>query len=157
MKNLIIISGSTRIIKDIPRPIPAIQRFDGVFIRLIRKYLKKARDIDILILSPVYGLISGEEKIEYKEPIGENWRKLKFDSNAISRMRESNLRMLRKWLSKRNYAEIYINVGKNMLKLIEGFEQIVPQTTKVTYAQGSGIGPKMTHMKSWIESRICKT
>jgi hypothetical protein len=156
MKNLIIVSGSTRLNKEPSHPIPAIQRFDGVFIRLIRKYYRQTKNIDVLILSPVYGLISGEEKIEFKEPIGESWRELNLDSDTISKIRESNLKKLMKWLSKRNYTEIYVNVGKNMLKLIEGFEKIVPQTITVTYAQGPGIGPKMTHMKSWIESRIYK-
>jgi len=151
------VSGSTRLIKNPPQPIPAIQRFDGVFIRLIRKYYRQTRNLDILILSPVYGLISGEEKIEFKEPIGESWRELNLDSNTISKIRESNLKKLTKWLSKRKYTEIYVNIGKNMLKLIEGFEKIVPQTTNITYAQGPGIGPKMAHMKNWIESRICKT
>ncbi|MEM2875951.1 MAG: hypothetical protein QXL67_03235 [Candidatus Bathyarchaeia archaeon] len=50
MKSLVIVSGSTRLIKEPPTPIPAIQRFDGVFIRRVRKYHKQIRDIDIAFL-----------------------------------------------------------------------------------------------------------
>ncbi|MEM3551788.1 MAG: hypothetical protein QXV01_11940, partial [Candidatus Bathyarchaeia archaeon] len=61
MKKLMIISGSMRLLKEPEEPIPAIQRFDGVFVRLVRKYSKKLRDIDIYILSPIYGLVKAEE------------------------------------------------------------------------------------------------
>jgi len=109
MKNLIIVSGSTRLNKEPSQPIPAIQRFDGVFIRLVRKYYRQTKDIDVLILSPVYGLISSEEKIDFREPIGENWRELNLDNNIVSKLRESNLKVLKKVLSKRNYTEITSN------------------------------------------------
>jgi hypothetical protein len=41
-----------------------------------------------------------------------------------------------------------------LLKIIEGFDKVVPRSTKITYAEGSGIGPKMAHMKKWIEVNI---
>jgi hypothetical protein len=64
-----IISGSRRILKEPFTPIPALQRLDGVFIRLVRKYNEKLRNVDILILSPIYGMITADAEIEYKEPI----------------------------------------------------------------------------------------
>lgn len=154
MKKLIIVSGSTRLLKEPAEPIPAIQRFDGVFIRLVRKYHKQLRDFDILILSPLYGLIKAEEKIGFIEPIQGSWRDLNLNENEISKLRESSLSTLQKLLKKKQYGEIYVNVGKNMLKIMKGFDKIVPQTIKITYAQGPGIGPKMAHMKNWIESHI---
>jgi len=154
MKKLIIVSGSYRVIREPKNPIPALERFDGVFIRLIRKYYKELRNFDILILSPTYGLIKAEEKIGFKEPIRGSWRKLELSKDTVSRLRDSSLSTLQRLLTKQQYDEIYINVGKNLLKIIEGFNQIVPQTTKITYAQGPGIGPKMTHMKNWIESHM---
>lgn len=154
MKKLIIVAGSPRIRKEPANPIPAIQRFDGVFIRLVRKYSKHLRDFDVLILSPVYGLIKAEQKIGFKEPIRGSWRDLDLSKDDISELRESSLSTLQKLLTRREYNEIYVNVGKSMLKVIEGFEKTVPQSTKITYSQGPGIGPKMAHMKNWIESHI---
>lgn len=154
MKKLLIISSSLRIIKEPKEPIPATKRFDGTLIRSIRNYVDKLKNVDILILSPVYGLIPPEKKIPYHEPIGGNWGKVQFSKNEIGTAKKVNLIIIEKLLSKRKYDEIYINVGKTMLQLIEGFEQIVPKTTKITYAQGRGIGPKVAHMKNWMELQL---
>ena len=134
MKKLIIVSGSTRLLKEPAEPIPAIQRFDGVFVRLVRKYYKKPRDFDVLILSPIYGLIKAEEEISFREPIHGSWRQLSLSENDISKLRNSSLSTLQKLITKRQYEEIYVNVGKSMLKIIGGFEKIVPPTIKITYS-----------------------
>ncbi|MEM2969540.1 MAG: hypothetical protein QXR63_01230 [Candidatus Bathyarchaeia archaeon] len=62
MKKLIIISASARLLKEPVEPILATQRFDGVFIKLLRKYQKQLRNFDILILSPVHSLIKAEKR-----------------------------------------------------------------------------------------------
>jgi len=151
------VSGSTRLVKEPSSPIPALQRFDGVFMRLIRKYKGKLRGVDILIVSPVYGSVMAEEEIGFKEPLSGSWRKLVLSNSQLARLRESSLSTLQKLLTKRHYDEIYVNVGKNMLKIIEGFDETALQKTKITYAQGKGIGPKMSHMKNWMESIIPST
>jgi len=149
-----IISGSSRMLKEPKDPIPAIERFDGIFMRTIRNYIHRLKKVDILILSPVYGLISPEDKIPYHEPIGGNWHKADFPKDKIDDARKANLVAMRKALSKQKYDEIYVNVGRKMLKLMEGFEQLTPKTTKIIYAQGAGIGPKVAHMKNWIELQL---
>jgi len=154
LRRLIIISGSKRVLKEPADPIPAIQRFDGISIRLIRKYHRQLRDVDILILSPVHGLIKAEEKIGITEPIQGSWRRLNLNENEIPKLRETSLSTLQRLLKKKHYEEIYVNVGRSLLKVIEGFDKIVPSAIKITYAQGPGIGPKMTHMKNWIESQM---
>jgi len=154
MKKLLILSSSSRILKDPKEPVPATKRFDGVIVRTIRNYVGKLKNVDILILSPVFGLIPPEEKIPYHEPIGGSWHKAQFSKDKIETAKKANLATIKKLLSKRKYDEIYINVGKTMLQLIEGFEQIVPETTKITYAQGRGIGPKVAHMKNWMELQL---
>ncbi|MEM3551982.1 MAG: hypothetical protein QXV01_12940, partial [Candidatus Bathyarchaeia archaeon] len=93
-------------------------------------------------------------KINYKEPIGGNWYKFRINNNEIPKLRDSSLSTLKIMMTKQQCNEIYINVGKNMLKIIEGFEKLVPNDTKVIYAQGCGIGPKMAHMKKWLESNV---
>jgi hypothetical protein len=154
MKKLIIISGSMRLLKEPDEPIPAIQRFDGVFIRLVKKYYEKLRTIDVCILSPIYGLVRAEEKINYKKPIDGKWYKFEISRDKISKLRASSLSTLKMLMNGQRYNEIYINVGKNMLKIIEDFEKIVPKNIKIVYAQGRGIGPKMAHMKKWLELNI---
>jgi len=72
----------------------------------------------------------------------------------FARLRESSFETLHTVLEKKEYDEIYINLGKELLRVIEGFELALPSTTKVTYAQGSGMGPKMTHMRDWLKANI---
>lgn len=152
MRKLIIIPGSIRLRKEPPEPIPALLRFDGVFVIMIRKYRKMLRDCDVMILSPVFGLIKAKKKIGFKEPVQGSWRAPEIRDADIERLRKASLSTLKKTISQCQYDEIYVNLGKNMLKIIEGFEELVPQETKITFSQGRGIGPKMGHMKAWIQS-----
>jgi hypothetical protein len=156
MRKLLIISSSSRMTKEPMEPIPAAQRFDGVFMRITRNYARKLKQVDISILSPTYGLISPQKKIPYTEPIGGswNWSKTWLSRAEIETTRKANLRTLTKLLSKGEYDEVYVNVGKEMLQLMEGFEHVIPRTTKLTYARGRGIGPKIAHMKNWMEEQL---
>ena len=120
--------------------------------RLIRKYYKKFVKVDVLILSPIYGMISADEKIVYKEPIGRDWRRLSLNEDDVLKIQKSTYSVLKKFLEKNHYDEVYVNVGKNMLKHLIDFEKTFPHTTKITYSKGRGIGPKMTDMKRWIET-----
>jgi hypothetical protein len=149
-----IVSGSTRLLKEPKEPIPAIQRFDGVFVRLVRKYYEKLRTIDVCILSPIYGLVRAEEKIGYRAPIHGKWYKFEIDENKIQELRKSTLLTLKTLINEQQYSEIYINVGRNMLKIIEDFDKIIPKDIKVVYAHGNGLGQKIAHMKRWLESNI---
>ena len=154
LRKLLIIPSSSRTLREPEEPIPAIRRFDGIFMRTVRKYVDKLKSVDILILSPVFGLIPPERKIPYHEPVGGSWHNAKFSKNRIDTAKEANLVRMKKLLSKQKYDEIYINVGKTMLQLIEGFEQIVPKTAKITYAQGRGLGPKVAKMKNRMELQL---
>lgn len=151
MKKLIIVAGSTRLTKEPTEPIPALQRFDGVHARLIRKYKDQLRNVDIVFISPVYGLIRAQEKIGLKEPAAGNWRKLALTEDEIIKLKDSTIPALKRLLSKNQYDEVYVNVGKSLLRGLEGLDKMFPQTTKITYSQGRGIGPKMSHMKVWIK------
>ena len=153
MTKLLIVSASSRVLKEPKEPIEALQRFDGIFMRVIRKYYSKRKKLDVLILSPVYGLVWAEEKIPYKEPIGGGWYRLPFSEDEVAKLREENLSTLRKILVASKYDEIHLNVGKYMFGLIKGFEQFVKKKTKITYATGRGLGPKIKFLKDWLESQ----
>jgi cytoplasmic iron level regulating protein YaaA (DUF328/UPF0246 family) len=129
---------------------PAIKRFDGVYFRLLRKCLRerKLRNVDILIVSEKFGLIWSKDKIPYYEVQGKMGA-LNLDKNTLEKIRQENLQKLKKIVNR--YSEIYVNVGREYLKLIEGFEKFA--TSKVTYSSGKGLGPKALHMKQWITSQ----
>jgi hypothetical protein len=153
MTKLLIVSASSRVLKEPKEPIEALQRFDGIFMRIIRKYYNKRRKLDILILSPVYGLVWAEEKIPYKKPVGGGWYRLPLREDEVVKLRKKNLSTLKEILAARKYDEIHLNVGKYMLELIKGFEQSVKKKTKITYSTGRGLGPKIKFLKDWLESQ----
>lgn len=154
LKKLIIVSGSSEILRDPSYPVPAFQRLNGVAVRVARNQSKKSKNFVVLILSPVYGLIRDEKMIPFKEPISARaWgMSLKLSANAIAGIRKSTLSTFQKILAEQHYDEIYVNLGKDMLELIKGFEELVPSNVTVTYSQGA-FGQKMSHMKNWMNSR----
>jgi len=149
-RKLIIITTSYRLNKENTEPIPAIERFDGVYFRLLRKHIREGRlrNVDILIVSEKFGLIWAKDKVPYYEVHGK-MGSLSLDKKTTEKIRKENLQKLKKIVNR--YSEIYVNVGREYLKLIEGFEKFT--TSKVTYASGKGLGPKASHMKEWITSQ----
>jgi len=153
MAKLLIVSASSRVLKEPKEPIEALQRFDGIFMRVVRKYYNKRRKLDVLLLSPVYGLVWAEEKIPYKEPVGGGWYRLPLRRDEVVKLRKKNLSTLKEILAASKYDEIHLNVGKYMLELIKGFEQFVKKKTKITYATGRGLGPKIQFLRDWLQSQ----
>lgn len=149
-KKLILITTSYRLNKEIKEPIPAIERFDGVYFRILKKYIRegKLRNVDILIVSEKYGLIWAKDKVPYYDIHGK-MGSLSLSKKSIEKIRQQNLQKLKQIVNR--YSEIYVNVGREFLKLIRGFEKFT--TCKVTYATGRGLGPKALHMKEWILSQ----
>lgn len=148
-KKLVILTSSVRLNEEVKDPIPAIERYNGVYFRVLRKHLRegKLRDTDILILSERYGLIWSDDKIPLYEIHGKMGF-LSLDEKDIEKMRQENLKILKNILDR--YSEIYVNVGKEYMKLIKGFERLA--SGRITYAKGS-LGAKAAHMKEWILSK----
>ena len=52
---------------DDPRPLPAIERYDGPAFRVLRRFLRDAapalQDVDVFVLSARYGLIAADTPV----------------------------------------------------------------------------------------------
>jgi len=114
----------------------------------LKKYLRegKLRNTDILIVSKKFGLIWSDDRIAYYEPSPGSWGSLGLNKETVDRIRNENLHKLKKLVNR--YSEIYVNVGQEYMKLIEGFQDFA--ACKIIYATGKGLGPKALHMKQWI-------
>lgn len=126
--------------------LPAIERYDGVNFRVIRKARREGRwspNIDVLILSARHGLIRADKPIAYYDERMTRDRGLKH--------REAVLATLQLFLSSNACREVFVNVGRDYLVALSGWKQFVPPGTTVKYAKG-GIGSKMQAMKNWIDS-----
>ena len=135
--------------KEPVSPIPAVERYDGVFFRQFRKYRRegKLRHTDLVIISPKKGILLANTLVPYEEPYAGKMGDLKSANPDTDLRRRENLRQLNKILQ-RNYSEIYVNCGQQFLQLIEGFQELT--SAKITLAEGGGLGPKAAHMKEWI-------
>jgi hypothetical protein len=137
--------------------LPAIKRYDGVFFRVLRKRAQQARvePQDIVIVSPAFGLICGDQTVPQHSLAPGTWQHYQLDQDRVYKMREKNLQFLREKLSKGNYTEIYINVGKSLRSLIQGFEDFTH--CNIIDSTGTGIGPKARHMILWLLSPPSRT
>lgn len=126
---------------------------DGVFFQVLRKYSEKAKldPHDVVIVSPVLGLLVGDQELPVHQPRPGTWRKMEIEHDELEKQRGKNLQFLRRKLSEEKYSEIYVNVGRHLTPLIAGFETFAP--CKVVFAKRTGIGPKAQHMISWLLNR----
>lgn len=158
MKKLVMVSGSSQVRESPKEPIFALERFAGPATGIAAGYFKKnqLQNIDVLILSPTYGLIEANQKIGYKQPVKRErgWWDLRLNEQDLDKMRESNLAKLKKKFTEVQYDEMYVNIGKEFLPMVRGLKNVVPKTVKITCAEGAGFGLKLAHMKNWFESNI---
>lgn len=150
MAKLIIISSSSRIRESPKEPTHAIERYDGVYFRILRTHLKKIKNVDVLILSEKLGLLWAQEKIAYHKPSPGIWGLLSLKPKEVEKERAANLEKLKTIMKSKVYDEVYVNVGKQYERLIEGYEKIIP--CKITKASGESLGLKAQHMRNWLLS-----
>jgi hypothetical protein len=125
---------------------PAIELYDGVNFRVLRKFLNQRGwppGLCIKILSAKYGLIDATKQIErYDE---------RLDRQTARSKRQSVLNSLKR---AGKFESVFINLGKDYLPAVDGIENLWKH--RVTYATG-GIGLKMRRMKRWLAGVPTKT
>lgn len=140
---LLILSCSKRKRPD-PGLLPAIERYDGVNFRVLRKARREGYwpdHLDVLILSAKYGLLEWDKPIENYDSRMTQKRALELQSTVGTQ--------LSGYLSQTDYQEVFINLGRAYLIALASAQQELNIQEKVRYATG-GIGKKMAQMKSWL-------
>ena len=131
------------------RRIPAIDLYDGPFYRILRKFFRQhdvSQYIDILILSAKYGLIKSYDLIStYNERMTPH-RAKEFSPDIYS--------FLKILLSKEQYQEIFINLGKTYTLALADSEELLNHYN-VFWSKGQ-IGERMQQLKNWIQKVIGK-
>ena len=142
-KYLLIIPCSKRKVLS-KRKIPAIDLYDGPFYRILRKFFRQhdvSQFIDILILSAKYGLIKSYDLISTYDECMTPARAKELSSNVYN--------FLKCLLSKEQYQEIFINLGKTYALALTGSEGLLNQCN-VFWAKGQ-IGERMHQLKNWLQ------
>lgn len=135
--------------KYTPNLLPAIERYDGILFRVLRKFLEKhkPKDLDIIILTEDLELIDANTPLPPKTPIKgkTKWLPEKIPNEKI----EKNLKFLKNLAEKKQYSEIFVALSLKMRKALRGVETIFPNS-KVIYIEGKGLGDYARHLKQWL-------
>ncbi|MCS7096760.1 MAG: hypothetical protein RMK50_06860, partial [Nitrososphaerota archaeon] len=90
----------------------ALERFDGLFFRVARKYLGSVKDVDVVVMVDDLTLVDGDEPLAYREPVGGEWGKQKFSREVLEGARVFNERFLDRKLRNGRYGEVYLAMGR---------------------------------------------
>jgi len=127
--------------------LPAIERYDGVLYRVLRRNLK-SDNVDILVLTEDLKLVWGNEKLPYKKPKGDRWSGYG-PEDIPDKVVKNNMAFLKKVLEKGDYDEVFVALGEKFRKAIGDLEKIT--NVKVTYIRGRGLGLYAQCLKAWLE------
>jgi len=136
-------SGSKDKTKD---KFPAIKRYTGVYYKILNKFKKEeklCKDLDIIIISAKYGFLRPNDLIDYYDQKMDKRRAKLLNKQIISNFKE--------YFKNKSYKEIFVNLGKEYMIAIKGFEKYIPSSTEIIIAEGR-IGKKMKQMKNWLSS-----
>ena len=130
-----------------PELLPAIERYDGLFYRIVRRNMDKVKEkgIDIIIITEDLELVTPETKLPYKPPVGNKWRTMppvSRNPEKIEKLRNQILEMVKS----RKYDEIFIVLNKHYQALLP---DLTPYTKKII-ATSRGLGSKAKELKEWL-------
>lgn len=130
--------------------LPAIERYDGLFFRVARKYLKDARDVDVAVMVDDLTLVDGLTALADTEPEGEHWGERIIKDDIAEKAKVKNRDFLDKKLRRGRYSEVFISMGREYAKALPALE---PYNVKVIFPTSGGPGPKALALKQWFISR----
>lgn len=141
----LLILGPTYRRNPSPEPLPAIERYDGIFYKIVRKYMDKVREkgIEILIVTEDLEVVTPDTPLPYKPPKGNHWKTLPPARTERTVKLQTKIAEL---LKGKHYDEIFIALNKYYRNLLPDLKT----HTKRVLSQFSGIGPKAQALKKWI-------
>lgn len=149
MSSMLLIACSGRK-SQVKGRIPALNRYDGVSYKIIRKLQREGHypsDLDIKILSAEYGLIDANTLIPFYDR--------KMNKKRAEELHKETLEKISTLFKGKKYSKLFINLGKNYMRAIDGYQEFLDHKTEVCIAEG-GIGLKSKAMKEWIQDQFGK-
>ena len=144
MKNYLLILGCSNRKNPVQTKVKPLDLYDGVNYRVLKKFFKKygnLKNLEILIISAKYGLLKMDDVIGYYD------ERMTIERAKI--LHQSIMERLKEFLRDKNFDEVHLNLGKEYLRAIEGFESLFSES--VIVYDPRGIGYKMQSMKRWLE------
>jgi hypothetical protein len=130
--------------------LPAIERYDGLFFRVARKYLNDVTDVDTVVMTDNLVVVDGSRSMPYCEPEGNKWGGKRISKNDAGRAKSDNERYFEKKLEGGKYSEIFISMGKDYAAALPDLSNC---GIKVLFPASGGPGPKAQALKQWFNAR----
>jgi len=132
----------------------ALERYDGIFFRVARKYLDRARDVDVVVMGDDLVLVDGGAPLPYRVPVGDVWGGLSFSREELEAARRKNEEFLRRRLRGGRYSEVFIAMGK---RHAEALPDLSDYGVRVIFPASGGPGPKARALKEWLTGeKVCE-
>ncbi len=145
---LLILSCSQRK-HSTPSLLPALERYDGPIFQVINKFMRmrpfEAQSLDVYILSAKFGLIPSSQLIP-----NYNFR---VTLQKVKKLQSLTLTELKRILADRQYDELFISMGKDYLRVLDGYESLIPANLKVIISKGV-IGRKQAELRNWLHGGV---
>jgi len=111
------------------KSLSAIERYDGLFYRIVRRDMGKARekDVDLIVIAEDLELATPETKLSNKQLIGNKWRALTSVSRDPEKIKKLQSQIL-KIVENKRYDETFIVLNKHYHALLLG---LTPYTKKM--------------------------
>ena len=142
-RRLLILSCSQRK-HETQELLPAIERYNGPLFFVLRRFLREcprqARQLDVYILSAVYGLIP--------EGFPTAWYDQKINASRVAEL-QSQVNTTFSDLQRDNYASVCFALGRSYLTVFEGVQNLVPAHTESIIVHGT-MGKRQIQLKKWL-------
>jgi len=146
MAALLVVACSRRKLRG-KGPMPAMERYDGVNYRVLRKAASEGRwprHVDVLIVSAKHGLLEPNSLIEDYDQL--------MTAEQARELWPEVCPVLAERVNRGGYREVFLNLGKSYRLAIDGWENRLDHQPRVIYAQG-GIGQKASAMLRWLQEK----
>jgi len=145
LQRVLILACSARK-RDDPQPMPALQRYDGIFHRVLRRWLHTAEtsqkeSLAIFILSAEFGLIEATTLIPYYDR--------KMDKARAQELAPRVVAELRARLQSASPCEVFLAMGKVYRLALMPVNQWLPPSAMLYIASG-GIGQQAAQLREWL-------
>ena len=116
---------------------PAFQ----VMNKFLRVHPSKKQSLDVYILSAKFGLISDSKRIPNYD--------LRMTQQRVEELQQPTLSELEQILNGKQYQEFFISMGKDYLRVLDGYESLTSTNLNVTISKGS-MGCKLAELRNWL-------
>lgn len=141
---LLVVGCSQRKRPD-PGLLPAIERYDGPFFRVLRKARREGywtNRVDVLILSAKYGLLEPNTAVEAYE--------MRMTAKKALDQQVEVAAVLDRYLAGGAYSGVFVNLGRTYLIAITQSKELSHMSGNLSYGNGA-IGQRMSQMKRWLK------